>query len=149
MAQIKSKINADIKSALKNGDKTLVATLRYISAAIKQKEVDTRSELNDDECHATLTKLAKQRREAIECYEKAQRADLRDKEQYELDIIKSYLPPELDDSEVDAMIERAVSEQQAGDIKDMGKVMAVLKESLQGRADMAHISAKVRARLSQ
>lgn len=149
MSAVRSKINSDITSALKSGDKTRVAALRFISATLKQKEVDLRRELSDDECIAALTKMAKQRREAIACYEDAKRQDLRDKEQYELDLIASYLPQALDDAELNALIDRALADHAPADIKQMGKIMAALKPQLQGRADMAQVSAKVRDRLTQ
>ena len=149
MSSVGSKISDDIKSALKEGDKERVAALRFISAALKQKEVDGRRELSDDEAVAVLMKMAKQHRESMACYKDAGRDELYDREKYELDQLSAYLPAAADESEVDALIERVIAEQKPEGVKGMGAVMAALKSSLHGRADMGAVGAKVRERLSR
>ena len=145
---LKDKLQQDMKSAMRAGDKRNLAVIRLINAAIKQREVDERIELNDDQVTAAIDKMAKQRRESIEQYEKAGRDDLADQEKFELEVLKSYLPEQLDDAEIDAMIEAAVSATGASSIKDMGKIMGQLKPKLAGRADMGAVSGKIKARLS-
>lgn len=144
---MKDRIAADIKAAMKAGDKARVGALRLVMAGIRQKEIDDRAELDDASIVALLGKMAKQRRESIEQYEKAGRDDLRDKEQYELDLINAYLPAPLSEGEIDALIERAVAETGAAGMKDMGKVMAAVKSAGEGRIDMSAVSARVRAKL--
>jgi len=145
---LKDSINADIKAALKAREKEKAVTLRLIMAAIKQIEVDERKELSDDDVIAILSKMVKQRRESIEQYEKGGRPELAAKEQTELALIQTYLPAQLSEEEVDAMIAQAISDTGAESIKDMGKVMGILKPQLQGRAEMGPVSGKVKARLS-
>lgn len=122
--------------------------MRLILAAIKQQEVDTRTEVDDDAALVILGKMAKQRRESISHYEKANRDDLVAQEQFELALIDSYLPAALSDAEIATAINDAISDSGAASIKDMGKVMGLLKTSLQGRADMGAVGATVKARLS-
>ncbi len=142
---LKQQIQQDMKAAMKSGDKTRLGTIRLILAAIKQREVDERIELDDAQTIAVLDKMAKQRRESIAQYQAAQREDLAQKEQAELEIILSYLPQALEESEIDALVQTAIDDSGAGALKDMGKVMALLKPKIQGRADMAQVSAKVKA----
>ena len=137
-----------MKSAMRGGDKSRLQTIRLILAAIKQQEVDTRKDLSDEDVTTVLTKMQKQRRESISQFEKAQRQDLVDKETAELKIIEEYLPDTLSDAEVDKLITEALSESGASSIKDMGKVMSILKPKLTGRADMGKVSAKVKSKLS-
>lgn len=137
-----------MKSAMRGGDKSRLQTIRLILAAIKQQEVDTRKDLSDEDVTTVLTKMQKQRRESISQFEKAQRQDLVDKETAELKIIEEYLPDALSDAEVDKLITEALSESGASSIKDMGKVMSILKPKLSGRADMGKVSAKVKSKLS-
>ena len=137
-----------MKSAMRGGDKSRLQTIRLILAAIKQQEVDTRKDLSDEDVTTVLTKMQKQRRESISQFEKAQRQDLVDKETAELKIIEEYLPNTLSDAEVDKLITEALSESGASSIKDMGKVMSILKPKLTGRADMGKVSAKVKSKLS-
>ena len=146
---MKDRIIEDMKAAMKAADKRRLSTIRLILAAIKQKEIDTREELDETGILQILNRLAKQGRESIEQYGKAGREDLRDKEQAELDIICSYLPEALGADAVEALIAAAISELQASDIKDMGKVMKALKAKMQGRTDMSEVSKKVRAALSK
>lgn len=139
---------ADIKSAMKAGDKTRLGTLRLIAAALKQKEVDERIELTDEDTIAILDKMLKQRRESIAQYENAGRDDLKAVEVQEMDIIQTYMPQALDTAEVESMINDTIAEVGADSIKDMGKVMAKLKPALQGRADMSAVSVLVKTRLA-
>ena len=132
---------------MKAGDKVRVAALRLIMAAIKQKEIDQRKELSDTEIIKILHKLKKQRQESIAQFEKANRFDLRDREQFELDIITAYLPAAMNDSEIDTLIRQAIQQSHAENIRDMGKVMGILNTSLEGKADMAQVSKKVRQQL--
>jgi len=145
---LKDSINADVKAALKAKEKDRTMTLRLILAAIKQIEVDERKELGDDDVIAILSKMVKQRRESIEQYEKGGRPELVAKEEAELVIIQHYLPEPLSEAEVDAMIAQAISDSGAETIKDMGKVMGILKPQLQGRAEMGPVSGKIKAKLS-
>ncbi|MEM7294351.1 MAG: GatB/YqeY domain-containing protein, partial [Pseudomonadota bacterium] len=130
------------------GDKPRLGVIRLINAAIKQREVDERIELDDAQITAVLDKMAKQRRESIEQYKKAERDDLLQQETFELDILKSYLPEQLDETEIDAIIAAAIEQTGAGSIKEMGKVMGVLKPQLQGRADMGAVSGKIKSLLN-
>lgn len=148
-AALKQRIAEDVKTAMRAGERERLTTLRGIMAALKQVEVDTRETLDDAGTIAILDKLAKQRRESIEQFEKAGRDELAARESTELAIIQEYLPPPLDETAVAALIDTAIAETQAVGMKDMGKVMAKLRPELQGRADMAAISAKIKARLSR
>ena len=139
---------ADIKACMKSGEKEKLAVLRLVSAAIKQKEVDERVDVDDAAMLTILDKMAKQRRESIEQFTKGGREDLASVEQAELDIIQNYLPQPLDDAEIDALIDHAISDTGASEMKDMGKVMGSLKPKLQGRADMSAVSARIKARLT-
>lgn len=148
MADIKSQISDDVKAAMRSKDKERLAALRLIQAAFKQKEVDERIELNDEQTIAILDKMAKQHRDSIDQFQKAKRDDLVEKEQFELDIIEAYLPAKLSDEEISSLIEEAISSTGAETIKDMGKVMGVLKGKLQGRADMGQVSGLIKAKLN-
>jgi len=128
-------------------DKPRLATLRLITAAIKQQEVDERIELDDTQLLSLLDKMCKQRRESISQFEKAARDDLIAQEVSELDIIKTYLPEQLGEAEIAALIDETMAATGAASIKDMGKVMGQLKPKLQGRADMGAVSAMIKARL--
>ena len=147
MSTTKDQILADIKAAMKAGDKSRLATLRLISAAIKQKEVDERIDVDEEQTMAILDKLMKQRRESIAQYEKAGRDDLVAVEQAESTIIQTYLPAALDQSEIDKIVGDAITTTGAASIKDMGKVMGLVKPALQGRADMAAVSKLIKERL--
>lgn len=148
MADIKSKISDDVKAAMRNKDKELLGALRLIQAAFKQKEVDERIELSDDQVIVILDKMAKQHRDSITQFTEANRNDLVEVEQFELDIIEKYLPAKLSDEEINTLIEAAVTKTGAESIKDMGKVMGILKGELQGRADMGKVSGLIKARLN-
>ena len=145
---LKTRIQEDMKAAMRGGDKARLAAIRLIMAAIKQREVDERIELDDTQVTAVLDKMVKQRRESIEQYEKAGRTDLVDKEKAELEVIQTYLPEPLSEDEINALIDEAIAETGASSIKDMGKVMGLLKPKLAGRADMGKVSGQVKARLS-
>jgi len=144
---LKDRIQQDVKDAMRAKDKSRLAAIRLITAAIKQREVDERIELDDAQVTAVLDKMAKQRRESISQFEKAGRDDLIAQEVMELEIIQSYLPEQLDENEINALIDSAMQATGATSIKDMGKVMGQLKPKLQGRADMGAVSAMIKARL--
>ncbi len=136
-----------MKDAMRAGEKPRLGVIRLILAAIKQREVDERIELDDAQITIALDKMAKQRRESIAQYTKAGRDDLVQQETFELDLIKTYLPEQLGDAEIETMIADAIASSGAVSIKDMGKVMGQLKPKLQGRADMGAVSAKIKAAL--
>ena len=144
---LKDRILQEVKDAMRAKDKPRLATLRLITAAIKQQEVDERIELNDTQVLALLDKMCKQRRESISQFEKAGRDDLIAQEVSELDIIQTYLPEQLSDDEIAALIGAAMTATGAASIKDMGKVMGQLKPKLQSRADMSAVSAMIKAKL--
>jgi hypothetical protein len=145
---LKARIQEDVKSALRAQERDRLGVLRLISAAIKQKEVDERIDLNDEQVLAVLDKMVKQRRESIEQFEQAGRNDLVTKERYELELIQTYLPDPLGQEELDALIQSAISELGASSLRDMGPVMNALRGKVQGRADMKAVSEAVKARLS-
>lgn len=148
MSTIKAQLTADMKTAMKSGDKSRLTTIRMLIAAIKQKEVDDRREITDDEAMAILAKQAKQRRESIAQYESAGRDDLKAVEEAELEIIETYLPQPLSAEEIQAVVAEIIESEQATDLSQMGAVMKVARERLNGRADMAVVSQAVRSRLS-
>lgn len=145
---LKRKIQEDMKAALKAKEQVRLGTIRLLLAAIQRREVDERITLDDVQVIAVVEKLIKQGREASEQYRQAGRQDLLDKEASEIAIFEAYLPEQLSEAEVQKLIAEAIAETGAGSIKDMGKVMGVLKPRLQGRADMGKVSAMVKATLS-
>ena len=145
---LKTRILDDVKTAMKAQDKPRLATLRLMTAAIKQREVDERIELDDAQVLAVLEKMIKQRRDSITQYEKADRQELADQERREIDIIEHYMPEGLSDEEIQAAIESAIAESKAATVRDMGKVMGLLKPQLQGRADMGKVGGLVKQKLS-
>lgn len=145
---LKKRIEGDMKAALRAGDKRRLGTIRLILAAIKQREVDERIVLDDAQVLAVLDKMAKQRRESVAQYQAAGRQDLVEQESFELEVIQGYMPVPLSEAELDTLISAAVTETGASSIKDMGKVMGVLKPRVQGRADMGAVSARIKAILS-
>ena len=145
---LKSRLLADMKSAMKSGQKSRLAVIRMMLAAVKQVEVDERIELDDARITSVLDKMAKQRRESITQFEKADRQDLIDVELAELDIIKEYLPEALGDEAIQALIDQALEQTGATTMKQMGQVMGLLKPQLQGRADMGKVSQLIKSRLS-
>ncbi len=144
---LKVQIQEDIKSAMKAKEAFRLATLRLLSAAMKQKEVDERVELDDAAVLAIIEKLIKQRKDSISQFEKAGRKDLVDAEKSELDILAAYLPAQMSDTEITAAIDAAIASTGAAGPKDMGKLMGMLKPQLAGKADMGKVSALVKARL--
>ncbi|MBI2993159.1 MAG: GatB/YqeY domain-containing protein [Gammaproteobacteria bacterium] len=149
MAELKLRINDDVKSAMRSREKERLATLRLILAAIKQKEVDERIELDDTQVLAVLDRLARQHRESIEQFEKGGRSDLVEKERFELGIVRGYLPTALSGEEVNGLIAECIAATGAASVKDMGKVMAVLKPRVQGRADMSKVGVMVKEKLNK
>ncbi len=137
-----------MKTAMRSGDKSRLQTIRLILSAVKQQEVDTREEQSDDDIITTLTKMQKQRRESISQFEQADRQDLVEKEEQELQVISEFLPAALSDDEIDQLIAEALTSSGAESMKDMGKVMGILKPKLAGRADMGAVSAKIKSALS-
>jgi len=145
---LKSRILDDVKTAMRSHDRERLAVLRLITAAIKQREVDERIELEkDDDVLRVLDKMNKQRRESLEQYTNAGRDDLAAQEKFELELIQTYLPEQLGEDEIAALIDAAVEATGAESIRDMGAVMGHLRSQVQGRADMKQVSAAVRSRL--
>lgn len=144
---LKARILDDMKAAMKAGDKPRLAVIRLIQAALKQKEVDERIALSDEDVIAVLDKMGKQRRESIEQYKAAGRDDLEQQEAYELEVIQTYLPTPLTDAEIESLIADAIASTGAGSVREMGAVMGKLKPQLQGRADMTQVSARIKTAL--
>jgi len=145
---LKERITDDMKAAMRSGEKERLGVIRMITAAIKQREVDERIALDDTQVLSVLDKMIKQRKESLVQFQAGNRQDLVDKEAAEITLLQTYLPSQLSDSEIDALISDAIAQTGAGSIKDMGKVMAIIKAKAQGRADMAAVGAKIKARLS-
>jgi uncharacterized protein YqeY len=148
MSSLSARINDDVKAAMKAKDKARLGVLRLITAAIKQREVDERITLNDEQVLAVLEKMIKQRKDSITQYEKAGRDELAQQEAFEIGIIQDYMPEQLSDDEIDALIAEAISSSGAESMKDMGKVMGLLKPKLAGRADMGKVSQIIKKQLS-
>lgn len=145
---LKQRITDDMKTAMRSGDKDRLSAIRLALAAVKQREVDERITLDDSQVIAVLEKMMKQRRESIAQFESGGRADLVARESAELALLQSYLPAQLEESEVDALIVEAIRSTGAASIKDMGKVMGAVKPRAQGRTDMAALSARIKQKLS-
>lgn len=145
---LKQNLSEAMKAAMKGGDKPRLGVIRLVMAAIKQVEVDERIELDDERVLAVLDKMVKQRRESISQYTAAGRDDLVQQEEYEVSVLQDFLPEALSDDEIEQMIAQAVDETGASSIKDMGKVMGLLKPQMQGRADMGAVSGKIKTRLN-
>jgi hypothetical protein len=145
---LKNRIQEDVKQAMRARDRERLAALRLISAGIKQKEVDERIVLGDEQVLAVLDKMVKQRRESLEQYEKAGREDLAARERFELEIIHGYLPEPLSEAELAALIRTTIEQVAASGVRDMGPVMNALRPQVQGRADMKAVSQAVKAQLS-
>jgi uncharacterized protein len=144
---LKGQIQEDMKTAMKSGDKDRLKVVRLLLAAIKQVEVDQRKELTDADVLGVINKMVKQRRDSIDQFQKGGREDLAAGEQQEIVVLETYLPEQMSDAELDTLVDQAVSETGAQGMRDMGKVMAILKTRAEGRADMSALSAKVKARL--
>ena len=145
---LKDRITEDMKAAMRAKDSERLGTIRMITAGIKQREVDERITLDDVQVLSVLEKMIKTRKESIEQFKAGGRDDLVARESKEIELLQSYLPAQLSESEVDALIGEAIAESGATSIKEMGKAMALLKQKAQGRADMAAASAKLKAKLS-
>ena len=145
---LKTRITEDMKTAMKAGDAARRDALRLLLSATKQKEVDERIELSDADVVSVIEKMLKQRRDSISQFEAAGRADLADKEKFEVGVLQSYMPQALTEAEVAAVVAAAIAETGAVDAKDKGKVMGVVKVKVAGRADMGKVSALIKARLS-
>lgn len=145
---LKEQILDDVKAAMKAKQKSRLGTLRLITAAIKQREVDERTELDDIQVLAILEKMIKQRRDSIKQYESAGRLELAEQEKSEIAIIETYMPAGLSDDEISVMVDNAITETNASGMQDMGKVMGLLKPQMQGRADMGKVSGLVKQKLA-
>jgi uncharacterized protein len=145
---LKQQITEDMKTAMKARDARRLGVIRLLMAAIKQREVDERITLDDTQILAVIDKMMKQRQDSISQFQAAGRTDLVDQETFEMDILQQYLPPQLNENEVDGLVEEAITAIKATSIKDMGAVMAKLKPQLQGRTDMGMVSAKIKQRLA-
>ncbi len=145
---LKERITEDMKAAMRASDKERLSTIRMIQAAIKQREVDERIMLDDAQVLAVLEKMIKQRRESVVQFEQGGRTDLADKEKAEIALLQTYMPTQLSEAEVDALIKEAIAATGATSMKDMGKVMGAVKAKAAGRADMGAVSARIKAALS-
>lgn len=145
---LKQQLTEDMKTAMRGGDKHRLGVIRLMLAAIKQHEVDERVEQTDAMVLATLEKMLKQRRDSITQFEAAQREDLAAIERAEVTVIETYLPAKLNEAEIDALVDAAISDTGASSPRDMGKVVAAVKAKAAGRADMAVVSGKIKARLA-
>lgn len=148
MTTMQDRLKDEMKLAMKSRDKVRLGTIRLILSAIKQREVDERIVLDDQQVIVVLDKMLKQRRESIRQYRDANRDDLAAVEEAEVLVIQEFLPQELTEEEISDMIKSAIADSSASSIKDMGKVMAILKPAMQGRADMALVSTKIKAMLA-
>ena len=145
---LKARIQDDVKNAMRAHQREQLAALRLLTAAIKQKEVDERIELNDEQVLAVLDKMVKQRRESLEQFQQAGRDDLAAKEQFELDLLQTYLPEPLSEDQLAELIRNTIAELGASSIRDMGPVMNALRGQVQGRADMKAVSQAVKSQLA-
>jgi uncharacterized protein len=144
---LKERITEDMKTAMRSGEKDRLAVIRLLQAAIKQREVDERISLDDAQVTSVLEKMIKQRKESMVAFEKGARADLVAKESAEIAVLSPYLPAQLSEAELDALIADAISSTGAASIKDMGKVMGVVKAKAAGKADMGAVGARIKAKL--
>ncbi|MGH8707616.1 MAG: GatB/YqeY domain-containing protein [Burkholderiales bacterium] len=144
---LKERVQEDMKAAMRARDAARLSAIRLLLAALKQKEVDERLELSDADVLGVIEKMVKQRRESIAQYEKAARQDLADQEKFEIGVLGGYLPQQMGEAEIAQAVAAAVGEAGAAGVKDMGKVMALLKPRLAGRADMGKVSALVKTKL--
>lgn len=144
---LKERLQADSKTALKAGDKDVLKVLRLTLAAIKQQEIDQRTELDEAAVLTVLTKMVKQRRDSVAQFTQGGRTDLADAERQEIDVLEGYLPQPLSDDEVDELVATAIAEVNAASLADMGKVMGLVKARAAGRADLGKVSAIVKKKL--
>ena len=145
---LKQQLTEDMKTAMRGGDKQRLGVIRLILAAIKQREVDERIELDDTQTIAVLEKMVKQRKDSVTQYAAAGREDLADVERAEMVVIEAYLPAKLSETEIDALIDAAMAETGASSARDMGKVVAAVKAKAAGRADMGQVSGRIKQRLN-
>jgi uncharacterized protein len=145
---LKAQISEDMKNAMRAKDTARLGTIRLLQAAIKQREVDERIELDDAAVIAVIEKMLKQRRDSIAAYESANRMDLADVEKAESTVLQAYLPQQLTEDEIKAILEQVVADTGAAGVKDMGKVMAAIKPLMAGKADMGKVSGLIKARLA-
>lgn len=145
---LKQQITEDMKTAMRAKDAPRLAAIRLLLAAMKQREVDERIELSDEQIVAVIEKMLKQRRDSISQYEAAARQDLADVEKFEVTVLQAYMPQALSEAEVEALVAAAVASSGAVGVKDMGKVMAAVKPQVAGRADMGKVSALIKAKLA-
>jgi len=148
LSGLKGRITEDMKAAMRSGDKQRLGVIRMITAAIKQREVDERITLEDAQVLSVLEKMVKQRKESLVQFQAGNRQDLVDKESAEIAVLQAYMPSQLGEAELDALISETIAATGAASIKDMGKVMGIVKGKAQGRADMAAVGAKIKAKLS-
>ncbi len=148
MSTLKTRLTEDMKAAMKSGEKDKLGVIRLINAAIKQREVDERIMLNDDQVLAALEKMLKQRKDSISQYEAASRFDLADVEKFEVGVIQAYLPAQLGDAEIAAIIDAAIAQSGAASGRDMGKVIALVKPQVAGKADMGKLSETIKQKLA-
>ena len=148
MSSLKDRVTEDMKTAMRAKDSERLGTIRMITSAIKQREVDERIQLDDTQVLSVIEKMIKMRKESIAQFQSGGRPDLVAKEQQEIDLLQTYMPQQLGEAEVDALIAEAIAQSGATSIKEMGKAMALLKAQAQGRADMGVLSNKLKARLS-
>ncbi len=146
---LKQQINDDMKAAMRAKEGARLAAIRLVLAAVKQKEIDERIALDDAAVLAVLDKMVKQRRDSIEQFEAGGRQDLADNEKFELSVLQGYMPQQMSEAEIDAAVTHAIAASGAGGPQDMGKVMAVLKPQLSGRADISKVSGLVKSRLAK
>ncbi len=148
MSELKKRISGDMKSAMKAKDRQALKAVRMILEAIKKKEIDERIELDDAQVMTVIQKMVKQRKDSISQFSDAGRTDLVEIEEAELEIINNYMPEQLSDEEVESVVDRAINDSGANSMKDMGKLMGMLKPRLQGKADMSIVSQLIKSRLS-
>jgi uncharacterized protein YqeY len=144
---LKEQITDDMKAAMRSGEKERLGVIRMITAAIKQREVDERITLDDAQVLSVLEKMIKQRKESLVQFQAGNRQDLADKESAEIALLQGYMPSQLSDADIDTLISEAIAATGAASIKDMGKVMGIIKSKAQGRADMAMVGSKIKAKL--
>jgi uncharacterized protein YqeY len=144
---LKERITEDMKAAMRSGERERLGVIRLITSAIKQREVDERIVLDDTQVLSVLEKMIKQRKESVAQFQAGNRQDLVDKENSEITLLQGYMPSPLSDAELDSLIGEAIASTGAASIKDMGKVMAIIKSKAQGRADLGKVGAKIKAKL--
>ena len=144
---LKEQINEDMKSAMRSKDSARLGAIRLLQSALKQKEVDERVDLNDDDVLVIIDKMLKQRRDSIDAFKKAERNDLVEKEEFEVSVLQEYMPEPLSDNEISNIIDQAIKNLGALTMKDMGAVMSAVKPELSGKANMADVSQKIKSKL--